>query len=354
MKQNQNLVQLNDEDTVNEVVLLTDKATLTTRRLRDSGEMIAECTIARTGIMLYKAKELGEIAKHLDPESICRVRTKPEVLFDEATIEGCRSIPVTIGHPKDDVNIKNNKELQKGFIEGRPMADGSFLAASIVLNDEQAIRLVDSGVDQISLGHNAELAVAEDADADFDKVRIIPNHAAIVVRGRAQTTRIGDSGEEISIVDKATFDVVEAERDAALDKISTLEQKLADAETARLSDEAIQAEVDKRVVARTALLIDVARLGDEFSSLDFSGKSDSEVKLAVVNKLHDKDFSDKSEDYISARFDAALEDCDSITLGDALNQSMQFTAQKDSEARKPKVSISEEANKRRLERFNSL
>ena len=98
----------------------------------------------------------------------------------------------------------------------------------------------------------------------------------------------------------------------------------------------------------------MARLGDEFSNLDFSGKTDAEIKLAVVNKLHDKDFSDKSEDYISARFDAALEDCDSITLGDALNQSMQFSAKKDSEARKPKVSISEEANKRRLERFNSL
>lgn len=346
------LVTLNDEDTVGEVVLLTDKATLTTRRLRDTGEMIAECTIARTGVMLYKAKELGDIAKHLPPEQICRVRTKPEVLFDEATIEGCRSIPVTIGHPKDDVNVKNNKELQKGFIEGRPYADGSFLAASLVLNDAQAIALVDSGTDQISLGHNALLAVSEDGEADFDKVKIIPNHAAIVVRGRAQTTRIGDSGEEIAIVDKATFDVVEAERDDALAKIGVLGQKLIDAENARLSDEAINAEVEKRCASRTALLIEVARLGDVVDGLDFTGKSETEIKRLVVNKLHDKDFSDKSEDYINARFDAALEDCDSVTLSDALNVSMLRANQEEARGKERKPTPSEIAYKNRLERLN--
>lgn len=353
VKQNQiQMVQLNDEDTVGEVVLLTDKATLTTRRLRDSGELLAECTIARTGIMLYKAKELGEIAKHLDPEKICRVRTKPEVLFDEATIEGCRSIPVTIGHPKDDVSISNNKELQKGFIEGRPVPDGSFLAATLVLNDADAIRLVDSGVDQISLGHNARLEVSTDDEADFDKVKIVPNHAAIVRRGRAQTTRIGDSGEEIAIVDKATFDIVEAERDDALSKIGVLEQKLADAEAAKLSDEAINAEVEKRCVARTNLLIEVAKLGDSVDGLDFSGKSEIEIKRLVVNKLHDKDFSDKSNDYIEARFDAALEDSSSVTLGDALNQSILHDSDEDAQQKKRKPSIVDEALARRNARYN--
>ena len=353
VKQNQNrMVQLNDEDTVGEVVLLNDKATLTTRRLRDSGEMLAECTIARTGIMMYKAKELGDIAKHLDPETICRVRTKPEVLFDEATIEGCRSIPVTIGHPKDDVSIKNNKQLQKGFIEGRPNPDGSFLAASIVLNDADAIRLVDSGVDQISLGHNALLAVCEDGEADFDKIKIVPNHAAIVVRGRAQTTRIGDSGEEIAIVDKATFDIVEAERDDALTKIGVLEQKLADANAAKLSDEEINAEIEKRCTARTNLLIEVAKLGDAVDGLDFVGKSEIEIKRLVVNKLHDKDFSGKSDDYVVSRFDTAIESSSSVTLGDALNQSLLHMSDKDNQDKQRKPNIVDEALARRNARFN--
>lgn len=351
MKQN-HLIQLNDEDTVGEVVLLTDKATLSTRRLRDTGEMFAECTIARAGIMLYKAKELGEIAKHLDPEKICRVRTKPEVLFDEATIEGCRSIPVTIGHPSTDVDIKNNKELQKGFIEGRPTPDGSFLAATIVLNDAAAIKLVDSGVDQLSLGHNALLEVSDDDEADFDKVLIRPNHAAIVRRGRAQTTRIGDSGEEIAIVDRATFDVVEAERDDLKATVSKLEAKLADAESARLSDEEIQAQVNGKVEARFNLLKDLARLGDEFTTIEFGNKSDAEIRREVVSKLHDADFSEKSDDYISARFDAALEDCESVTLSDALNDSLANGAIEEKARNTRKPSVREEALARRAARLN--
>lgn len=346
MKQN-HLVQLNDEETVTgQVVFLSDRATMTTRRLRDTGEMFAEVTLARTGVMLYKASELGDIAKHLDPNKICRVRTKPEVLFDQATIDGCRSLPVTIGHPKDDVNISNNKELQKGFVEGLPSPDGTFLAATLVLNDAAAIKLVDSGIDQTSLGHGAVLEVSTDDEADFDKVSIVPNHLAIVQRGRAQTTRIGDSGEEINIVDADVFAQVEAERDDLKAKLSTVEQKLADAETARLSDEAIQNIVEERVVSRTKLVLDVARLGDEFSSLDFVGKSESEIKRLVINKLHDKDFADKSDAYIDARFDAALEDAESVSLSDVLNASMLHGA-KLADEEKSKPSIVDEAKARR-------
>lgn len=349
IKQNQ-FVQLNDEETVEGgVVLLTDKATLTTRRLRDSGEMIAECTIARTGIMLYKAKELGEVAAHLPPDQICRVRTKPEVLFDEATIEGCRSIPITIGHPKQDVSIKNNKELQKGFIEGRPVADGSFLAASIVLNDESAIRLVDSGVDQLSLGHNALLEASTDEGVDFDKVKIVPNHAAIVVRGRAQTTRIGDSGEEIEIVDKAQLDLVEAQRDELKTKVDTLTTKLADAESARLTDEEIQTRVDAAVKTRFDLLVNIAKLGDEYASMDFTGKTEMDMKRMVVAKLRDADMSEKSDEYVNGRFEMALEDSGEITLSDALSVSINHGSQEQAEK---KPSPREEALARRQARFN--
>lgn len=345
------VVKLHDEASVHSLVLLTDKATLTTRRLRDSGEMIAECTIARTGIMLYKAKELGEVAAHLPPEQICRVRTKAEVLFDEATIEGCRSIPVTIGHPKDDVSVKNCKELQKGFIEGRPAPDGSFLAASIVLNDEQAIKLVDSGTDQISLGHNAELVVCNDEDADFDKVRIVPNHAAIVVRGRAQTTRIGDSGEEIEIVDKSALTAIEAERDALQAKADSLSAKLADAEAVKLTDEAIQTMVEERATARVDLLVNIAKLGDEYVSMDFAGKSEQEIKRVVVAKLHDADMSAKSNEYVNARFEIALEDCDGVTLGDALNKAVLHDAATAAEENKREPSMREQALARREARY---
>ena len=348
-------VKLNDEETVESVVMFADKQTIQSARvLRDSGEMIAPVTIARAGDMLYKAKELGKDFADLPPDQIVRVNTPASVLFDEATIELCRSMPVTVGHPKNDVSLENNKELQKGFLEGLPTPDGSHLSGYVVLNDAATIKLVDSGVDQTSWGHDAVLQrVEKDGVVSAIKTKIVSvNHLAIVRRGRAQSTRIGDSGEEIEIVDKATFDIVEAERDDAVLKIANLTQKLADAETARLTDEAIQAIVEERVNTRTELLIEVAKLGDEFVQMDFKGKSEKEIKREVVSKLHDKDFKDKSDDYISARFDAALEDCESVSLSDALNQSVVDAANKAAQSQERKPNARDEALARRAARYN--
>jgi len=321
-------VTLNDDGehviTETEVMVLGDKHTISsTRVLRDTGEMIAPVTIARTGIMLYKAKELGDLFKDRDPESIIRVMTKPEVLFDQATIDSCRSIPLTIGHPKDDVDISNNKELQKGFLEGLPVPDGSSLAGHVVINDSAAVALVDSGIDQISLGHKSKLVrVDNNPDYECEKTSISANHIAIVRRGRAQTTRIGDDGSEVAIVDRDLYDAVEAERDALKDKLAAVEQKLADALEAQLSDEDINNKVEERVKSRLALLVDVAKLGDEFSAMDFTGKSEIEIKRDVVTKIRGESVAKKNNAYVEAAFELALEDSGELTLSDALNNAM--------------------------------
>lgn len=344
-------VTLNDEETVASVVLFADRQTIQSARvLRDSGEMIAPVTIARTGDMLYKASELGPDFADLPPNQIVKVTTPPETLFDEETINLCRSMPVTIGHPKVDVNLANNKELQKGFLEGAPLADGTFLTGFVVLNNKDAINLVDSGVDQTSWGHNALLRRDEvDGVVSATKVKITSvNHLAIVQRGRAQTTRIGDSGEEISIVDQALFDTLQAECDSANAKVATLSQQLADAEAAKLSDEAINALVDERVQARSALLMNVARLGDEVAKMDFTGKSEMDIKRDVVAKLRDADVSGRSDDYIEAAFEIALEDTESVSLLDALNNSLL----NDSKTKEKKPSVVDEAKARRQARYS--
>lgn len=350
------LQNLNDSDTgVNaiEALVLEDRQTIqiSRRTLRDSGEMIAPVTIARAGIQLYKAKELGDLFKDRDPESVVRVNTPAEVLFDAATIELCRSAPVTINHPASDVNLKNNKELQKGYLEGAPWADGSHLAGNIVLNDEAAIRLVDNGVDQTSWGHTAVLERVEGKEWDCEKTKINSvNHVAIVRRGRAQTTRIGDSGELVDIVDRSELIRIEAERDAANDKVAALTAKLADAESVRLSDADIQALVDGRVKDRLELLSQVMTLGDSVSGLDFTGKSESEIKREVVSKLLDKDMSDRDDAYINVRFEIALEDGVEVNLSDALSESLRNHVN-DTGAKEKKPSVRDEALARRNERF---
>lgn len=344
-------VRLHDEETVTKgtVTFLADRSTISTRKLRDTGEMFVEMTIARAGVMYYKASELGDVAKHLPGDKICSVLTRPQTLADAA--ESCRSLPITIGHPAKDVDIHNNKDLQKGFLEGIPVLDGSHLAASGCLNSADAIRLVDAGVDQTSLGHDADLEVCTTGEAEFEKIAIRANHVAIVRRGRAQTTRIGDSGEEIEVVDKTVLDEVTASRDGLQSKVDTLTQKLADVESARLTDAQIETMVGERVATRFELIGNVARLGDEYAKMDFKGQTDMQVLRTVVAKLMDADVSGKSDAYVQARFEVALEDCDSVTLGDALNQSMVHMSNQ--AAQEVKKSPRDEALERRKERDNS-
>lgn len=345
-------VSFNDEESVAQpIVLFADRQTIASARvLRDSGEMIAPVTIARTGDMLYKAKELGPQFADLPPEQAVRVTTPPEVLFDEETINLCRSMAVTIGHPSSDVSLDNHKELRKGFLEGVPTPDGTHLSGFVVLTDKDAINLVDSGVDQTSWGHDALVErVEKNGVVSAIKTKITSvNHLAIVRRGRAQTTRIGDSGEEIEIVDRAQFEAVEAQRDELNVKVETLTAKLADAETARLTDEAIQTLVDERVKSRLVLLGQVAQLGDEFVKMDFSGKDEMAIKREVLTVLRDADMSEKSDDYVNVRFEIALEDGETVSLSDALSASLQSGDPKE----EVKPTVRDEALARREARYS--
>lgn len=93
----------------------------TQRKFKDSGQMIAPATIARTGIMQYRAKERGLLFADRDPNSIVNILTDATELFDEESINSYRSAPITVGHPDVDVDVENAKDLMKGQLEGLPL-----------------------------------------------------------------------------------------------------------------------------------------------------------------------------------------------------------------------------------------
>ncbi|MBG6242980.1 MAG: DUF2213 domain-containing protein [Candidatus Symbiopectobacterium sp. Dall1.0] len=344
-----------DEDNVNnlnelpksvELLQFGDRLTIPSeRKYRDSGEMIAPCTIARTGVMHYKAKDCGGLFADLAPDATVRIMTKEEELFSADSLESFRSCPVTIDHPKDekgndiDVTLDNNKTLQKGMLEGLPFRDGSHLAGYIVVNDKEAIDLVDSGIDQTSLGHKSTVVRVHGKEWDAEKTKIRANHVAIVRTGRARTTRISDSED-------ASINELEAKIDSLTSKLEKEQVMLADAQSKIKSQEEIDKLVEHKATARVGLLMSVARLGDSVKDLDFTGKTEIEIKRSVVTRMSDKDLSNKSDGYIEARFDTLLEDSSEVTLSDALNLSIV-----NNEPDKKKVSPVEEAKQRRLNRY---
>ena len=322
-------------------VLFKDKLNIPTqRKFKDSGQMIAPCSIARTGVMSYLAKECGDAFKDRDPMSIVKIATLAEDLFCKDSIESYRSAPITVGHPEDDVNTENSKDLVKGMLEGLPLRDGELLSATLVLNDADAISITKQSDSQLSSGHTARLVLCDAAVTGYDakKTHIRCNHVAIVPRGRAGAdVRIADAdavaeegfvepvfdaeGNEVKpvevpaaavpdvVVEPVAAEVVEPVAVALGDaaalaiEVAQLTVKLEDAQaeikTLKLID------IDTLVQERLELVSNVLKLAD---GIVVTGKSAMELKREVVAKCRDADMTGKSDAYIEARYEVLLED----------------------------------------------
>lgn len=322
-------------------VLFQDKLNIPTqRKFKDSGQMIAPCSIARTGVMSYLAKECGDAFKDRDPMSIVKIATLAEDLFCKDSIESYRSAPITVGHPEDDVNTENFKDLVKGMLEGLPLRDGELLSATLVLNDADAISITKQSDSQLSSGHTARLVLCDAAVTGYDakKTHIRCNHVAIVSRGRAGAeVRIADAdavaeevfvepvfdaeGNEVKpvevpaavvpavVVEPVAAEVVEPVAVALGDvaalaiEVAQLTVKLEDAQaeikTLKLID------IDTLVQERLELVSNVLKLAD---GIVVTGKSAMELKREVVAKCRDADMTGKSDAYIEARYEVLLED----------------------------------------------
>lgn len=321
----------------------------TQRTFKDSGAMIAPATLARTGIMQYLAKECGAAFADMDPNAVVNIMTRPEDLFDPASLESYRAAPITIGHPDDDVNIENAKDLQRGHLDGLPAQDGEDLTGYIVLTHADAVDLVGSGeAEELSSGHDATVVRVTDEEAaqlgyHAYKTNIRCNHIAIVRRGRAGTARIAD--EQVKMFDQAFVDGLQAELDAAKESVRTAEVKLADAIQAHAAQ--VEAQVKEQVEFR----LTIAKLSDA----DFSGMSMLDAKRVVL-KDAGIDLEGKSDDYVKIRFDIFLEDAakenaDDDKMAQALRDAAAHQKVLDKKE-PPKASPAEEARQRMIDRHS--
>ena len=312
-------VVFRDSASVEGEVCFNDRLELPTERIfKDSGQMIAPCTIARTGVMLYKAKECGSLFKDRDPNSIVRIATFPEDLFDSASLESYRSSPITLGHPEDDVNTENAKELVKGVLEGVPLADAKNerLQSTLVLNDADAIAHVKAGESDLSSGHKAVLVLNDAANPDMTfggwdakKTSINNNHVAIVKRGRAGSARIADEEsvdkvkeEEVKVLDAAEVQVL---LDAAKDEnenlkkdIQTLNDGL-DSLKQQLADAMSEDRINALVKAKLDFVKGAIELTD--GDIDIT-QPEVEIKRSILEAAFSKSFKDKDDAYINVRY----------------------------------------------------
>lgn len=266
----------------------------------------------------------------------------PDEIFSDHTIYSARSKPVTDEHPNEPVTIDNHQQYSKGMSHTDSRVEDLKLYVSLTITDKDLIQKVYDGKREISIGFMSDV-VAESGTYngqtyEYVQRNIEINHIAIVDQGRAgpevairsdsdawQIDEKGGNTEMVKIKIEGTEYEVDPAVKAYIDDLKTnmkgdsadtlqgrldaLEIKLQskDQEIATLKENALSAdELDKQVEARVTL-INTAQplLGDSF---DFTGKSEREIKEAVISTAKAEFKGDgKSDDYINAFFDATVE-----------------------------------------------
>jgi len=275
----------------------------------------------------------------------------PEDIFSDRTIYSARSKPVTDGHPDVPVTVDNYQSYAKGMSHTDSRVEDFKLYISLTVTDKALIEKIHDGYNEISIGFLSDV-VAESGTYNGDQYEYVQrnveiNHIAIVEKGRAgpevairsdsdawQIDEKGGNTEMAKIkiegteyeVDPAVKTYIAALKakeetakvkgdsaDALKGRLDALDVtlKAKDQEIATLKEKSLSAdELDKKVEERVALInASHPILGDSF---DFTGKSEREIKEAVISTAKAEFKGDgKSDEYINAFFDATVEQVES-------------------------------------------
>lgn len=310
----------------------------------DEGYIRAEAIVTRTGVFIYQNSD-GTTRREL---------RHPDDVFEKASLDSLKMIPITNGHPEQKlVTADNAKELSIGNTGENVYPDGKHVLAPLVITHKDGVDAVGLGRKELSLGYSLDL---EKVDGEYNGERydyrqrnIRYNHLAIVDRARAGgAARIHlDSGDatqtetetqkETKPMKKVTLDGIQydaaPEVANALDKASARADKAeADLKTAQTALDEAKAEADKAKAERDALKeksetkndgeeiqkavkarLELERVAGKVLNGDakdgISEMSDADLKAAVIKEKHPKaNLDGQSDAYIQARFDAVAEE----------------------------------------------
>jgi uncharacterized protein len=173
------------------------------RKVLPEGYLLCmDVPIARTGNLTYLESEIPS-CQSKDGKVI--VERDEESLFNELTISSFNGKPFVVTHPPrwdndSMITTKNWKDYAAGVIQCTRRGEGDqqdLLVADILVQDEDAIKYINNGMREISIGYNADFLPVELGLAKQSNLR--GNHVALVVKGRAgERCAIGDSIGEVN------------------------------------------------------------------------------------------------------------------------------------------------------------
>ena len=290
------------------------------RRRESDGALIVPGRFARSGLQSYRQTDGSEVIE---------LRPPAAVIASAPAFEG---LTVTDRHPGAFVSPANWAELARGHmsaprvVEPTTDADDLWLEADLVISHGDLADAIERGQrSELSAGYYCEEldSPGEFRGQAYHRVQdaIVPNHVAALGPGEARAGR----GARM-MLDSAGHQMAERENHMTDEEIARLTaerdqlQARADALTgdrdqlkARVAELEDPKRLDALVTARTELVAKIRRLGGE--KIDTTG-TDLELRSRALQATG-RDTKGRSDAYIEAAFDLALEAAPSETVADA-------------------------------------
>lgn len=286
------------------------------------------------------------IFNYMQPDgSVMRELRHPNDVFDSRSLDTMKLVPIVMDHPAPDpvtgsrlVNSENAKKLSVGATGEQYQVIDGHVAIPVLITDAAAVQKVERGTNQVSMGYvcdtETEPGIYDGMNYDTRQRGIRYNHMAVVDVARAgPDARIRmDSGatliteEESSMADKVTVKLDgltyeaapevakalekaqergdKAEADAATHK-TTADKATARADAAEGEVKKIKDSIPSLVKARSSLERSASDILGKDAKLD--GDDASIMKQVIVKVSPEAKLDGVSDDYLRARFDAAVE-----------------------------------------------
>lgn len=315
------------------------------------GYISASARVARTGIQEYLGSNFGDA---FEGKTMVRLYRPEDEVFDEDSIKSYAHRPVTVDHPKGGVTAETWRHLAVGHTGDTVIRDGNFVRLNFMVMDGNAIKTIDDGHKELSMGYATRVIVEEGVTPEgeaYDGIMttLRMNHLAVVPKARGGSElRIGDdNGKEPTMADpiKTRTVLVDGLQVEATDssavaiekllgdkqsiaaKLSDAETQLADAkanlakkdeeigglkaQVKQLEDaQADPALIDKMVADRADLVAKVTALD---SSIKVAGKTDAQLRREAVAKvLGDATVKDASDEQIMGMFRVVSDKSDPV------------------------------------------
>lgn len=321
-----------------------------------SGSLVGRAAVTCIGVFPYLQED----------GTVLNVARFPDVVFEKASLDSLRMVPVTNDHPGELLTPDNTSKYQVGMtgedvcsfdgfdvFGGAYKTDGTQVTIPLKITDKKAIEDVKAGKRGLSCGYTCEVTPKSGTlfgmhyDAYASAIRY--NHVAICDKGRAGDTAVilMDSNNEkiktfvptytdstdhsVKVEDKSKKDNIKKEGDNMPKKLTIdsvayeVDEKVSDAYEAVLKErDSLQGKLDAANVqidslkTEMATMIkadsladkvkeysDVRKVADSYGvSLD-DGMSILDMKKAVLKKAIPSmadSIDSKSEDYVNGAF----------------------------------------------------